>query len=219
LFHATDELWLWRRRVEDQYYGRYWTHAVRYLSRARLLGGESGVEFTADRSAYGQGEPVRLRARFVDERLLPADGGPVTVIAERDAAFQQTVELKPLPSAGSVYEGTLPRPAPGAWHAWIASPKLGDVPPFLDFTVNTPDQELRRREADPADLQRAAERTGGRTIPFTRIDELPGLLPRGETVPVATAQRIPLWNRPEWLLLFVTLLSVEWLLRKRARLV
>jgi uncharacterized membrane protein len=219
LFHATDELWLWRRRVEDLYYGRYWTHAVRYLSRARLLGGESGVEFTSDRSSYVQGEGVRLRARFVDERLLPPDGEPVTVVAERDAAFQQTLELRAAPNAVSVYEGTLPGAVHGAWHAWIASPELGDAPPSLDFTVKVPDHELRRREADPADLQRAVERTGGRTVAFTEVDELPALLPRGSTVPVATAQRIPLWNRPEWLLLFVTLLSVEWVLRKRARLI
>ncbi len=219
LYHATDELWQWRRRVEDRYYGRYWSHAVRYLCRARLLGGESGVEFVTNRTTYDQGDDVRLRARFVDERLLPPPDVPVTVVAERGGAHQLTVELKPLQSSPTVYEGTLSQPAAGAWHAWISSPDAGEIPPACDFSVTVPELELRRREADPADLTRAAELSGGKVVPFHQIDSLVELLPRGQSVPVASAQKVPLWSRAEWLLLFVLLLSAEWVLRKRARLV
>lgn len=219
LYHATDELWQWRRRVEDLFYGRYWSHAVRYLCRARLLGSERGIEFLPDRSTYALGDNVRLRARFVDERRLPAEGTSVTVVAERAGAHQQTLELRPLESVPTVYEGTITQPAAGSWHAWISSPDGEGAPSACDFTVTVPEQELRRREADLADLTRAAELSGGQVVPFQRIDALAGLLPRGQPVPVASAQKVPLWARPEWLVLFVSLLSAEWMLRKRARLV
>ena len=162
---------------------------------------------------------MRLRARFVDERRLPPEGTPVTVVTERGGAHQQTLELRPLESAPTVYEGTLSQPAAGGWHAWISSPDGEGAPPACEFSVTVPEQELRRREADLADLTRAAELSGGQVVPFQRIDELSGLLPRGQPVPVASAQKIPLWARPEWLVLFVSLLSAEWMLRKRARLV
>ncbi|MEZ6143903.1 MAG: hypothetical protein R3B91_00430 [Planctomycetaceae bacterium] len=56
LFHASDELWRWRERVEDRYYGRYWLQMVRYLSRSKLRGSEQGVG-TSD------AEPQRLSTR------------------------------------------------------------------------------------------------------------------------------------------------------------
>ena len=82
LFHATDELWRWRRQVENRFYGRYWSQAVRFLSRARLLGGVRGVELTTDRQTYVDGETVRFRSRFVDRQLAPESNEAVTVIVE-----------------------------------------------------------------------------------------------------------------------------------------
>jgi hypothetical protein len=219
LFHATDELWQWRKRTEDRYFGRYWLQAVRYLCRARLLGGLRGVELTSDRTVYEQGESVRLRLRFVDRRLLPAHGQSVAVAVERSGGRTETVALQPTESAAALYEGTLPQVASGTYHTWLAEPALGESPPSTDFRVELPQRELRQSGADLADLTRAAQLSGGAAIPFDDLEQLFSRLPPGKALPVAYAEPIPLWSRIEGLLLLAGLLGAEWLLRKRARLV
>ena len=54
------------------------------------------------------------------------------------------------------------------------------------------------------------------------VDEagrLDRLLPPGDPVPLAVDEPIRLWNRPELLLIFAAALTVEWLWRRRSRLV
>ena len=219
LFHATDELWRWRRQVENQFYGRYWSQAVRFLSRSRLLGGVRGVELTSDRQTYVDGETIRLRLRFVDQRLVPKSGEPVTVILEHHDGRQVRVELSRRSSDDSVFEGSVSNATVGSYHAWLAAPTFPDAPPACDFLVELPQRELQERAADPADLARAAAQTGGTYLDIAAVGRIPEVLPRGKAVAVADADSIPLWSRVEVLLAFVGLLACEWTLRKRLRLV
>ena len=66
---------------------------------------------------------------------------------------------------------------------------------------------------------KTAELTRGRFYTLADANSLPGDIPPGQPVSLQTQDPIPLWNRWELLLLFATLLTAEWLLRKRWRLV
>ncbi|MEX0700590.1 MAG: VWA domain-containing protein [Planctomycetales bacterium] len=218
LFHATDELWRWRRRTEDLYFGRYWIQAIRYLGRAKLLGTDRTTELETDRRVYQRGDAVRLSLKFLDERLAPPEDDGVTVMVERDGA-QQTVTLSRLPQQPNVFEGRLAEAAEGSYHAWVVAPAFKEAPPARNFRVESPLQELRRRTLDRSELTRTAEATHGRYFTPADVEELPAALPRGESVPLDSREPIPLWSRWELLLLFAGLLGTEWMLRKRARLV
>jgi hypothetical protein len=219
LFHATDELWRWRYLVGDLYYGRYWTHAVRFLSRSKLLGRDRSAELTVDRTVYERGDTVRLQVRFLNERLIPSESDGVSVMVERRGDVQRKIELTRLPQAPTVFEGTLNQAPEGAYHAWVATPSFKEQPPATDFRVEAPQRELQIRSLDRADLVQTAEKTHGRHYSLATADMLPDELPRGETVPLETRDPIPLWNRPEVLVLFALVLLAEWLLRKRLRLI
>ena len=79
VFHAIDETWRWsRHRDGEQFYARYWGQTIRYLSRSKLLGGNRAAELATDRESYQRGETVRLRVRFLDDRLAPAQDDGVT---------------------------------------------------------------------------------------------------------------------------------------------
>ena len=67
-------------------------------------------------------------------------------------------------------------------------------------------------------MQLAAKQSHGRFYTLEDVDRLPSEIPRGTPVPLQTDDPIPLWNRWEILSLFATLLTSEWLLRKRWRL-
>ncbi len=219
LFHATDDLWRWRFRVGDAWYGRYWLQAIRYLSRSRLLGRDRAAELTADRLVYQQGETVYLRVRFLDERLAPLQKDGVTVMVERRGDVQRPVQLARIPQAPTIFEGQFSRAAEGAYHAWVARPGFNEAPPSTDFRVEAPAQEMQRRSLDRPELQETSRRTRGRYYSLAEAAQLPDDVPPGQPVSLESQDPILLWNRWESMVLFTALLLAEWLLRKRCRLV
>ena len=215
LFHATDETWRWRYRLGDLYFARYWIQTIRYLCRAKLADAGRPVLLTADRREYTQGEPVRLRARFVDERLAPAEDNGVTVVVELPGQSTQRLRLRRTPAGRGVFEGTLARPAPGNYHAWIAEPALEGQAPAVDFVVAPPAGEFAEMRVDAAEMRRVAKQTGGRFYTFETSGRLRKDLPRGRQIPIESLPPWPLWNWWPLLALLLGLLIAEWVLRKR----
>lgn len=219
LFHATDELWRWRFRTGDTYYGRYWSQAIRYLSRSRLLGQDRVAELVVDRQTFQQGEPVLLRVRFLDDRLTPARDDSVRVVIERQDEGRREITLDRLPYLPSVFETTLSGLSTGSFHAWLASPSSEHSPPAVDFRVEAQHRELQRRGADLADLQLTIRQTQGTLVPLSEVAALPSRIPVGRVIPLEQGRPLPLWSRFEPLLLLMGLLITEWVLRRRWRLV
>ncbi len=155
LFHATDETWRWRRRDGDVYFARYWIQTIRYLSRGKLADGQHSAELTTDRREYHPGDPVRLRVRFADEALAPADDNGVVVIVEQRGHKKQSVQLHRAASGRGAFEGVLSTTPMGRYHAWIAAPTLPGTAP-VDFTVAPPPGEFARVSMDAAEMQEAA---------------------------------------------------------------
>jgi len=219
LFHATDETWQWRRRVGDLYFGRYWIQAIRYLSRTRLLGQSKSAELQSARLVYQRGDTVNLRVRFYDEKQIPSEKDGVAVIVERRGAGSQEVVLSRVPQAPNVFEGQLRQAVDGNYHAWIARPEFSGTSPSTDFRIEAPVRELKLRSLDQAELNRAAKVTRGRYYSLATAANLPDDIPRGRPVAIHSEDPIRIWNRWEVLMLFCVLLTTEWLLRKRLRLV
>jgi hypothetical protein len=214
LFHCTDETHLWRGRIGDKYFARYWVQAIRYLSRAKLLGDEKAARLVTDRAKYRPGETVRFQLRFIDERLVPGGDRKVTVMFERQGQTRRPVTLAQTTQNTSVFEGQASKLAEGRYHAWLVDPALpGD--PSADFEVLPPAGEIERIQMDVAELTRAASDTRGKFYRFATADRLPDELPEGHPVPIETLPPMPLWNKWPVLLLFLCVLSGEWLLRKK----
>jgi hypothetical protein len=218
LFNATDEFWRWRFRVGDLYYGPLWGRAVRYLSRSRLLGRDRTAELTTDRSLYGPGESPLLRVRFFDERFVPPTTSPVSVIVERRNGERRTVTLGRSPGHPTLFEGTTTSLPLGAFHAWVASPSFREAPPAADFRVEATSDELLRRNLDRHELEQTAQLTHGEFLTLADASTLPSRIPPGHPIPLSTRERIPLWNHWEVLVVLAGLLTAEWILRRRARL-
>ncbi|MCH7988785.1 MAG: VWA domain-containing protein [Planctomycetes bacterium] len=219
LFHATDELWLWRLRREDLYYGRYWIQAIRYLSRSKLLGTEGTAELTTDRLVYQRGDAVQLRLRFLNETLAPVGRSGVAVMVERRGGSSQKVELTRRPHLPMVFEGRLNRATDGAYHAFVVEPSFPKMPPSADFRVEAPLQELQRRRLDRRELSLAAKISRGRSYTLEDVHKLPDQIPAGRPIPLESGEPVSIWNRWELMFLFTILLLAEWILRKRCRLV
>jgi hypothetical protein len=214
LFHATDETWRWRYRVGDVYYARYWIQMIRYLSRSKLAESGRSAVLSTDRREFSPGEQVRLRVRFADERLAPAEDDGVTVVLEQAGRQTQKVALRRTAGRGT-FEGVLTRPTPGSYHAWMAIPHVEGGAPAVDFTVMPPAGEFAQIRMDAQALREAAATTGGKYYTVETAAKLLDDLPPGRQVPIETLPSLPLWNRWPVLLAFLALIIAEWVMRKR----
>ena len=215
VFHATDETHRWRFRVGDVYFARYWVQTIRYLSRAKLLGGSRSAELTADRQEYRRGDVVRLRVRFLDDRLAPPQDDGVMVVLERERSRRVNLTLRRDATNRGIFEGTAGDLADGKYRAWMASPTLEGQPPRTEFAITSPPGELARLQMDAAEMQQAAKASGGKFLRYTDADQLLATLPKGRQVRVESLPPQPLWNAPILAAAFVVLLTGEWMLRKR----
>jgi len=233
LYHTTDELWRWRRLVGDLYYGRYWIQALRALSRSKIIGQSRDAELESDRREYVTGQNVQLHLRFFDEKQVP-DSQEAIVVIERNGVEVDRLKLKRVPHLPHVFAGEFSGGTGGAlsegnYRAWVVSPFFEQGTPSTTFSVNPPQKELQDRTLRTNELQTIAaqlptndnESTGTKTMYFTpaNAEDIPHDIPRGKPTRHNNPRSIPLWNRWELMLLFALLLTGEWLLRKRLRLI
>ena len=216
LFHATDETWRWRFRAGDTYFARYWIQTLRYLCRWKLAGAGRSATLSTDRTTYRQGDPVRLRVRFENQRLTPPQDDGVTVVVEGPKHTTHRLKLHRTTAGSGVFEGLLASLPPDDYHAWIAIPSLENHPPGAEFSVLAHSGDSKGTAIEEAELRRAAEVTKGRYYTFDADTAYHLLkdLPEGRQVPIETLPPRPLWNAWPTLALFLVLLVSEWVLRK-----
>ena len=216
LLQATDETHRWRKRVGDLFFARYWIQTIRYLSRSKLSGEGRSATLSADRREYVLGEPVRLRVRFADGRLAPAEDDGVTVRLEHRGHKTRQIQLLRSGVGRGDFDGVLDALPVGDYHAWVVIPAMEGRAPAVDFSVAAPPGEFERVQMDRAALEAAADpqRTGGHFYTFETARRLLKDLPPGRQVPIESLPPKPLWNKWPLLLLFLVLLTTEWILRK-----
>jgi len=125
------------------------------------------------------------------------------------------LSLSALADTPTVFETQIPALPEGTYQAWISSPSLGARPPTVGFRVESTAREARVLQADYPELSQLAKLTGGKLYSLADAAKLPSELPPGTAVPLETDEPIRLWNHWLGLTLFMTFLSLEWLLRKR----
>jgi hypothetical protein len=84
----------------------------------------------------------------------------------------------------------------------------------LPIDVNVPRLELVTPQVDRTAMARLAQESGGRQVDLASVSSvLPRMIPSAEKrIPIETSQ--PLWDAPLAMVLFVLLITTEWLLRK-----
>ena len=211
----SDESWRWARSTDGETaYARYWMQWLRWMSRSRLQGGERGVQVTTDRERYVNSDSVKVRVRFLDERLAPAADDGATVVVQADEGGPRTATLRRESAERGEFTATLPPLAEGVYRVWLAAPETTGAPPATRFVVTAPAGEQTRLTLDAEAMRQAASVTQGRYYSLSDADRLESDLPRGRQVRIEPLPSAPLWNRWPIAALVIALLTAEWLLRK-----
>jgi uncharacterized membrane protein len=217
--HNIDETYLWSRHERRRpHYARYWLQMLRYLSRGKLLSEDQLVSIVTDRAEYQTGDPVRVSLRIATSQGGFDNETPATLMIQHENGSRSELALARDEIRGS-FVGTIADLKPGTYRIWLMSPQLTPPPAAHSIRVVSPQSELTQLQMNAADLRLAASRSRGGFYSIHNADRLVRDLPRGRQVPIESLPVMPIWNSSILAGLFVALITMEWLLRKRAGMV
>ncbi|RMF37833.1 MAG: hypothetical protein D6753_16930 [Planctomycetota bacterium] len=214
---ATDETYRWATFLgSDLYYQRYWGQMLRWLSRGKLAPPEQESQLVVQPRQAAFGQPVRV------DVLLG------TEVAEADLPSHVQVSITGMRQTGLVlnrdandrrrYSGTIDDLPPGQYRVLVTQPAAaGDLNQPLE--VAPPPSESTNLQPDVEAMRQLADVSRGRFFEYPEFQSMLRQLPPGRAARIGNLPPEPVWNHPWVAALFVMLITTEWLLRRRCRMV
>ena len=224
LFLATDETWRWREPYGEKYHDPFWRNVVRHLAAGRLRRRDDRVELRLDRVIVDTGEQVRVQLRLLDTELAPRRASDANVFFRRADGQPERRTLQAVaPGETGEYEGrfTLQDPGVVSVLAFENDNPDGELLAREDVLVKMPDLELARSSQDRETLEQIAAASKDGFYSFVAdTGRLAAVFKdRRPTETEVDRSTRPLWDHWWTLAGILLLLTVEWIARKRVRLV
>lgn len=232
LFFAFNSTWRWRSvGVQAQYFDRFWIQVIRYLVESRSLQGQRRALLETDREDYDLGDRVRISAKVLDAQFQPFNQPTVTANVTTADEVVLPLELKKVPGQSGEYQGIFVPQSTGQFQISLILPDAaGGVEGSSDQTVQgaslrvkAPSVEASTYWLNEALLRKMAQVSGGKYYSLSQWEQVAGSVPEKISETQYESRPEPLWDQTRWLRWFfflipVVLLSAEWALRKRAKL-
>jgi len=228
LWIGTDELWRMRKLVENLYFWRFWSGAIRHLATYRLLGGNKRIKIFPDRTdgRYKVGDTIDITAKFLDENfepVAPRDGDPASQrrklhLRGPDGKVEEiTLLAEPEEPPQGNFRARIVASRPGTFVLY-AEPERDEERAERTIIVEETTDEMRDPLMDLKGLQEIARASGGAVLSpedFRNLLRDPEKrIQPGGIVRTGDRRTTDLWDRGWVLYLFVALLAAEWILRK-----
>lgn len=221
LFCALDSLWRWRYSYGDRYFYRFYSQAIRYLAFTKLHSLDKRFKLFLDRSVCNLGDMVVLYARVLDKNFQPLQEDQFPIFYQEPGSERiEKLLLKGSPERSGTFEGYLRGAKTGLYTCWIEPEGEGDGERVstTSFEVTIPSIENLNSSLDRETLEEMAQLSEGEFLPF---DELQSIFPKlkGSEIHIPTSiYQEDLWDKWWVLVALSLLLGLEWLLRKKFRL-
>jgi uncharacterized membrane protein len=214
------DTWRWRMMLESKNvsFETFWRNLFRYL----VDGVRRPVEASAERSFYGTGDAVRIRAEVADEKFIPVNDAQVTARVTTPSGRSVDVGLKQTVEGGFEGYAAAFRPEEdGLYRVEITAKRPGSktvgaalAPGHASFLVGPVNREAWNAAQNRELLERVASETGGKYYTIDRADRLIEDITHREGAG-SIRETKDLWDMPINFLLVLGLASGEWFIRKR----
>jgi len=217
VFVGTDEIWRWRYGRGEDLPERFWLPMIRALGRGTVARRAAPAELVVSPEAPMLDQATQVTLRVFDQQRIDALPERVRVRIASLAGRDQPDELE-LVGTGDTRSGTW---IPNQTGSFAISP-IGLDPEMTSIVqraqVFGQSDERRDLDSDHATLAAIAQQTGGWVTLPDGFQDIPQLLPNRARTIASPPRRASLWDRPIVLIVLITLLSIEWIGRRVARL-
>jgi len=223
-----DTTWRFRYGVGDTYHHRFWGQLMRWGSGVNLRSGGDFARIGTDQLSYSPYAPIKVTARILDRDRQPYTGSGVFVALYQDGRRLQRRPLSYREDSNGVFEGQLsPLAVEGNYRLVLEGEPaeraamlsgLDTVETELRVATVRDSLEVSELTADHDFLAATASLSGGILAPLSDPHAvLPAFGAPRETL--QERHDYQLWDTFPLLLLFLSLLTLEWIFRRGTGLV
>jgi len=215
----------WGENGDNRYFRRFWRNVVSWLGE-NSAGRSRRLRVETDKLVYGPGEPVHVSARAFDTQKEVTTRYRLQARLSLSGAAPGSASVRDMAPRTDRpdYEAVLACPTteasqPGGFRTAIALVTAFEgerevARADLEIQVRDDPPEFRDPRPDPDQLAALAEGSGGQVVHDAR--SLAALLKAAKRSPgVRVVTRSPIWDHPLVWALFLALLVVEWIVRRR----
>jgi len=219
VFIGFDSTYRWRY-LHEEYFDGFWARLIDRVGRSKVLGGRYPFTLLTDKGAYRTGDRVVVTAKMVGGDDAAATITQLRGEVEVPGASPLPIELEPLAQQSDALEASFQATEAGTYTIRVVPAGAeGDAalrPATLSFRVEPPRQELDKPKLNRALLEEIARTSGGSSFSLADIDRIPDAF-KVKQVERVLQYRDEMWDAPILFGGFVSLVTLEWLLRKRFR--
>ena len=199
---------------------QFWGQLIRWAAgRSTEVEAEASVVSTTDKGYYEPEEEILISAVVRDEKGEGALDAKIVSKIQGPAEQADEVDMSLIPGSTGHYEGRYTPPGAGGYGI-VVEARLGEMTveaEKLTIEVGRPYLEFEKLDLDEELLARIASETGGRYMHISTADGLIDQLDRTERKKRVQFERQLAPSLPLWIL-FVGLVTTEWVLRRRFQL-
>lgn len=225
MYVGFDETWRWRYINDGNVYRKFWYNMIDFLSAGNLE--KKRILITTGTDTAAVGEEIRIHVEAYNKKWEPLTEDKITVRLEDPTGAKQPIpitlgkvtrKIKDADGKESTraidghYEGTWKLTTEGRFQLITGDEsEKDDVAPKM-LTVTLPQDEFKHPESDMATLQTIAPGESFMTV--DQADKLTTLIAPDKMV-VYNDHSFELWDAPLSIIVVVSLLAIEWILRKK----
>ncbi len=223
IFVGTDEIWRWRYGRGEDLPERFWLPLIRSLGRGTIDRRAAPAQLSIHPNTPMPNQPVQIVLDLFDQATIDLLPHKVTVeIAPVIQQDQTGIHRQPttltLQGIGPTRTATWVPDQPGIYEVRIiASATLSQV--STKARVIAKSNEQRQLDTNHALLATLAQETAGQVIQPSAFGSIPDLIPNRARTTTRSPEQVSLWDRPISLIVPIALLLIEWIGRRRLRLI
>ena len=232
---TADTTWRWSRLAKlagrsDALYARFWSQTIRWLAQRQDDRQRRPLIVSVDKPSYEVGEAVAVRVHSDPAALVPdqENGRQQVELTMRTPDGRVTViETNPAAGATDRWDAQYFPPLGGRYEL-AARLKISETQDadtgashVTQFLVSGSELELADAATDPGVLEWISQETGGlhaRIDDDTTLNDLAKAIPDRPAL-VQHARALRAWNHPALFLLFLAVITIEWIVRRRNQMV
>lgn len=218
VFQAFDETWRFRK-IREAHFDRYWIQANRFLFQGRLEGRKGRVRISVDPAEPRLGQAVRFFAKAQDKNYRPLDVPSLKAIVRPTEGAEREVVLASIPGKPGQYQGEFIPDSMGLHDVWVPEEGAEERAAAQHFKVVPSNLEIENPRLNDPLLREIAQITNGRYLTLAEAVKLPDKIESRQQRNTISSAPESVWDRTWTMLLVALLLSLEWFLRKRWRMI
>ena len=199
---------------------RFWGQMVRWLAgRNAKVEAQAGIVASTDKAYYEPGETIHISAIVRDKEGQGANDAKVVASVRGPTGRPEPVTLSTVAGPAGHYGGAIELRSAGG-HEVVVEARIGELSlesEKIPLEVGRPNLEFEKLDLDEKMLDRIATDTGGRYVPLSTADHLVDQLDRSQRKKTVYVERPLCWPPGFWVL-FVAVLTAEWILRRKYQL-